>query len=91
MQRLVELVQRRARERAECFVGRTCEVLVEGPSRTDPGRLRGRNRHNKTVNFEGTAAPGELVGVEIDSVTSTTLAGREVLASRLPAPAPAGR
>ena len=91
MQRLVELVQRRARERAERFVGRTCEVLVEGPSRTDPGRLRGRNRHNKTVNFEGTAAPGELVGVEIDSVTSTTLAGREVLASRLPAPAPAGR
>ena len=28
--------------------------------------LRGRSRHNKTVNFEGTAAPGELVEVEID-------------------------
>jgi tRNA-2-methylthio-N6-dimethylallyladenosine synthase len=91
MQRLVELVQRRARERAERFVGRTCEVLVEGPSRTDPLRLRGRNRHNKTVNFEGTAAPGELVDVEVDSATSTTLAGREVLASRLLAQAPAGR
>jgi tRNA-2-methylthio-N6-dimethylallyladenosine synthase len=91
MQRLVELVQRRARERAERFVGRTCEVLVEGPSRTDPLRLRGRNRHNKTVNFEGTAAPGELVNVEVDSATSTTLAGREVLASRLLAQASAGR
>jgi tRNA-2-methylthio-N6-dimethylallyladenosine synthase len=91
MQRLVDLVQRRARERAERFVGRTCEVLVEGTSRTDPGRLRGRNRHNKTVNFEGTAMPGELVDVEIDSATSTTLAGREVLASRLRAHASAGR
>ena len=48
------------------FVGRTMEVLVEGPSRTDPTRLRGRTRHNKTVNFDGTAAPGELVEVEID-------------------------
>ena len=55
MERLVELVQRRARERAQRFVGRTMEVLVEGPSRTDPARLRGRTRHNKTVNFEGTA------------------------------------
>src|SRR5215204_4412175 len=32
LERLVELVQRRARERAERFVGRTMEVLVEGPS-----------------------------------------------------------
>ncbi len=60
MERLVEVVQRRARERAQRFVGRTLEVLVEGPSRTDPERLRGRTRHNKVVNFGGLAAPGEL-------------------------------
>ena len=41
MERLLEVVQRRARERAQRFVGRTVEVLVEGPSRTDPERLRG--------------------------------------------------
>src|SRR5262245_32373238 len=82
MGRLVELVQRRARERAERFVGRTMGVLVEGPSRTDPNRLRGRTRHNKTVNFDGTAAPGELVDVEIESATSTTLSGSERLLSR---------
>ena len=35
MERLVELVQRRARERAQRFVGRTMDVLVEGTSRTD--------------------------------------------------------
>ena len=44
MQRLVEVVQRRARERAERFVGRTLDVLVEGPSRTDPSRMRGRSQ-----------------------------------------------
>jgi tRNA-2-methylthio-N6-dimethylallyladenosine synthase len=81
MQRLVELVQRRSRELAQRFVGRTMEVLVEGPSRTDPAKLRGRIRHNKTVNFDGVASPGELVEVEISGATSTTLAGYERLAA----------
>jgi tRNA-2-methylthio-N6-dimethylallyladenosine synthase len=83
MGRLVEIVQRRARERAERFVGRTMEVLVEGPSRTDPSRLRGRIRHNKAVNFDGTASPGELVDVEITGATSMTLSGTERLLSRV--------
>jgi tRNA-2-methylthio-N6-dimethylallyladenosine synthase len=75
MERLVELVQRRATERSERFVGREVEVLVEGQSRTDPTRLRGRMRHNKTVNFDGLATPGDLIDVKIDSATSTTLSG----------------
>jgi tRNA-2-methylthio-N6-dimethylallyladenosine synthase len=82
IERLVEAVQRHARERAQRFVGRTVEVLVEGPSRTDPERLRGRTRHNKVVNFAGLAAPGELTGVRIDSATSQTLAGEELLLAR---------
>jgi tRNA-2-methylthio-N6-dimethylallyladenosine synthase len=82
MARLVEAVQRRARERAQRFVGRTVEVLAEGESRTDPSRVRGRTRHNKTVNFDGTAAPGELVEVDIDAATSQTLSGHERLLSR---------
>jgi tRNA-2-methylthio-N6-dimethylallyladenosine synthase len=84
MGRLVELVQRHARERAQRFVGRTLEALVEGPSRTDPARLRGRTRHNKAVNFDGTAEPGELVEVEITAATSQTLSGHERLATRVP-------
>ncbi len=83
MQRLVEAVQRRARERAQRFVGRTMEVLVEGPARRDPAQLRGRARHNKAVNFEGTAALGELVEVEITAATSQTLSGHERLLSRV--------
>jgi tRNA-2-methylthio-N6-dimethylallyladenosine synthase len=81
MERLVELVQRRAAERGQRFVGRTMEVLVEGPSRTDPARLRGRIRENKTVNFDGVASPGDLVDVEITGATSTTLTGHERLVS----------
>ena len=65
MERLVEAVQRIANERSQRFVGRTMEVLVEGPSRNDPGRLRGRIRHNKTVNFAGLAGAGEMTDVEI--------------------------
>jgi len=83
MERLVELVQHRAFERAQRFVGREVEVLVEGPSRTDTSRLRGRTRHNKTVNFDGAASPGELVQVRIESATSTTLAGEERLLARV--------
>jgi len=79
MERLVELVQRIQLERAQRFVGRTMEVLVEGPSRTDPEKLRGRTRHNKTVNFTGLARPGELAQVDITGATSTTLAGEERL------------
>jgi tRNA-2-methylthio-N6-dimethylallyladenosine synthase len=82
MERLVEVVQRRARERAQRFVGRTLDVLVEGTSRTDPTKLRGRTRHNKVVNFTGLAAPGEIVRVEIVSATSQTLAGEESLLAR---------
>ncbi|MFL5871570.1 MAG: tRNA (N6-isopentenyl adenosine(37)-C2)-methylthiotransferase MiaB [Solirubrobacterales bacterium] len=83
MERLVEVVQRRARQRAQRFVGRRMDVLVEGTSRTDETRLRGRNRHNKTVNFEGTGGAGELVEVEITGATSQTLTGQERLLSRV--------
>jgi tRNA-2-methylthio-N6-dimethylallyladenosine synthase len=82
MERLVEVVQRHAHTRAQRFVGRTLEVLVEGQSRNDPDRLRGRSRHNKVVNFTGLAQPGELVQVRIERATSQTLSGEESILSR---------
>ena len=82
LERLVEMIQRHAAQRAQRFVGRTLEVLVEGPSRTDPSRQRGRSRHNKVVNFSGLGAPGELVEVRITAATSQTLAGDESLLAR---------
>jgi len=82
MERLVEVVQRRARERAARFVGRTLDVLVEGTSRTDAGRVRGRTTYNKVVNFDGLASPGEIVPVTITGATSQTLIGEESLLAR---------
>jgi tRNA-2-methylthio-N6-dimethylallyladenosine synthase len=75
MERLVEVVQRIAREKNEARVGMLEQVLVEGPSRTDPSLFRGRARRNTMVNFAGPVEPGELVDVRIDGATSTTLKG----------------
>ncbi len=82
MERLVEAVQREAQVRAQRFVGRMVEVLVEGPSRTDPERLRGRTRHNKAVNFTGRSRAGELATVEIGAATSQSLTGHERVTAR---------
>ena len=81
LEQLVDVVQRIARERNEERIGRVEEVLVEAPSRTDPALLRGRTRRNTTVNFAGTASPGELVAVRIDDATSTTLRGQQLVAA----------
>jgi tRNA-2-methylthio-N6-dimethylallyladenosine synthase len=74
--RLVDLVQRHAAKHNAALVGTVQEVLVEGPSRTDPSMLRGRTRGNKTTLFRGDAAEGELALVEILRTTSQTLSGR---------------
>ena len=80
IERLVEVVQRIAHERNEERVGLVEQVLVEGPSRTDSSVLRGRTRRNTTVNFAGSASPGDLVDVRIEGATSTTLSGSELAA-----------
>jgi tRNA-2-methylthio-N6-dimethylallyladenosine synthase len=77
IERLVEVVQRIAAERNRERIGRIEEVLVEGPSRTDPSLFRGRTRRNTTVNFRGGARAGELVDVRIEEATSTTLRGTQ--------------
>ncbi len=76
IQRLVDRVQHHAAARNAALRGSVQQVLVEGPSRTDPAVLRGRTRTNKAVNFPGAAAAGELVDVLITGSTSQTLAGR---------------
>jgi tRNA-2-methylthio-N6-dimethylallyladenosine synthase len=80
IERLIDAVQRVAHERNVGRVGGVEEVLVEGASRTDPSLLRGRTRRNTTVNFAGTAVPGELVEVAIEAATSTTLRGSQLAA-----------
>src|SRR5919202_458889 len=79
IERLIEVVQRVAERRNRERIGRVEEVLVEGPSRTDPQLLRGRTRRNTTANFAGSAAPGELVDVRVEAATSTTLRGTQAV------------
>jgi tRNA-2-methylthio-N6-dimethylallyladenosine synthase len=83
IERLIELVQGQAEERNKRRVGMVEQVLVEGPSRTDPTLRRGRTRRNTTVNFAGQVEPGELVDVRVEEATSTTLRGVLALASRV--------
>ena len=80
IERLIELCQRVAHERNRARIGIVEEVLVEGPSRTDPTMLRGRTRRNTTVNFSGGAEAGDLVNVRIEDGTSTTLRATRVAA-----------
>jgi len=54
--RLVEVVERSAVRRNEARVGRTEQVLVEGPSRKDADALTARTRQGKPVHFSPAGA-----------------------------------
>ena len=70
LQNEISLAHNRAR------VGRREEVLVEGISKKDPGRLTGRTRSNKVVHFDSDGAePGSFRTVEITSARSHHLEG----------------
>jgi len=93
MRRLTEVIGRSVLARHEARVGRIEEVLVEGVSKKDPGRISGRTRQNKLVHFaaDGAAArPGSYVTVEIVRGAPHWLLGElvEVVAA---APAPRTR
>jgi tRNA-2-methylthio-N6-dimethylallyladenosine synthase len=62
-------------------VGAVEEVLVEGPSRLDPGRFTGRTRRFEIVVFPAKAGErleGKLVGVRIVDATPLVLIGERV-------------
>jgi tRNA-2-methylthio-N6-dimethylallyladenosine synthase len=76
---LLEVVNESARRINEPLLGRTLEVLCEGPSRTNPSRLMGRTRTNKIVLFEGAHdLVGTLVDVQIERATGFSLYGTPV-------------
>lgn len=57
-ERLVELQNRISLESNRALIGQTVEVLIDGPSRRDPGILSGRTRDDRLVN------------VSLDDITS---------------------
>jgi len=57
-------------------VGRTFEVLVEGPAKKPAGAMMGRTSGNKVVVFQASDVhPGDYVQVKITRATSATLIG----------------
>lgn len=73
--RLVERQNRISWEINQELVGQEVEVLVEGPSKTNPEVLSGRTRTNKIVVFPGQARPGEFQAVRITEAGAWTLFG----------------
>jgi tRNA-2-methylthio-N6-dimethylallyladenosine synthase len=73
---LLEVVNESARRANEQLIGRTVEILCEGPSKTNPARLMGRTRTNKIVVFEGGSdLAGEFVDLGIERATGFSLYG----------------
>jgi tRNA-2-methylthio-N6-dimethylallyladenosine synthase len=63
---LLEAQDRVSIEENRALVGRRVEVLVEGPSKTDPSRGTGRTPGNRLVHVAGAAAmAGRLVVAEV--------------------------
>jgi tRNA-2-methylthio-N6-dimethylallyladenosine synthase len=59
LERLQHRINDMAQQISRRMVGTVQRVLVERPSRKDPGQLAGRTENNRVVNFDG---PAELTG-----------------------------
>jgi tRNA-2-methylthio-N6-dimethylallyladenosine synthase len=74
LQEIINLQMRLSEESNRRDIGKTFEVLIEGPSRKSPDFLQGRNTQNKVIvfpreNFE----KGQYVNVLVQDCTSATL------------------
>ncbi|HHX73908.1 MAG TPA: MiaB/RimO family radical SAM methylthiotransferase, partial [Firmicutes bacterium] len=82
LQRLIALQNKHSLRHNEALVGRTVEVLVDGPSKTDPTVWSGKTGSNKTVNFSGRGIrKGQLLPVVITEAKTWSLTGRICLDS----------
>lgn len=73
---LMEVQNSISREINEAFLGKTVEVMVEGPSKNDGGTWTGRTRTNKIVLWEhGKEAPGDFAEVRITTPQTWVLKG----------------
>jgi tRNA-2-methylthio-N6-dimethylallyladenosine synthase len=82
-QDLLRVVNESTRRSGQRLVGRSVEVLCEGPSKTNSARLMGRTRTNKIVVFEGTEKLiGEIVDVHVQHANGFSLYGAPLLKDR---------
>ncbi|MCX7781605.1 MAG: tRNA (N6-isopentenyl adenosine(37)-C2)-methylthiotransferase MiaB [Negativicutes bacterium] len=77
LKRLMDLQNQISLEINKELEGKTLEVLVEGPSKTDPRINMGRTRTNKIVLWDaGTEQIGQLVNVSIKKAQTWVLKGQ---------------
>lgn len=76
-QRLLDVVNRIAKEKHAVLVGTRQQILCEGPSKTNAARLSGRTPQNKIVIFDGDASrfTGRIIDLQIEQSTGFTLYG----------------
>jgi tRNA-2-methylthio-N6-dimethylallyladenosine synthase len=82
--RLRVVIERSALLKHRARIGRVEQVLIEGPSKKDPGVLSGRTRQNKLVHFAPPRPlrPGTYAEVEITDAAPHHLIGRFVAVTR---------
>jgi len=86
-ERLRTVVERSALARHRARIGRTEEVLVEGPSRRNGSVLTGRSAQGKAVHFgpkEPTPAPGSFAEVTVEGAAPHHLTGSLVQVTARP-------
>ena len=73
LSRVIALQERIAAERNRAWIGRTVEVLVEGPARRPPRHVAGKTPQFATAVVNSDAAPGSLVTGTVVAATGHTL------------------
>ena len=79
LEEIITLQNRKSLERYRAQIGKVHEVLVEGPSKRDPGELCGRASNSMMCVFPaGGHQKGEYVRVRVRDCTSATLLCEEI-------------
>ena len=79
LREIIDLQQKHSLLRTSAHVGKTEEVLVEGPSKKSDDHWMGRNSQNTVVVFpKENYQPGDFVIVKIHDCTSATLIGEAI-------------
>ena len=77
LQKLMDMQNENSLELNQAYVGRTVEVMVEGPSKSDEQIWTGRTTGNKIIlwPYVGTEKVGDLVNVRVDVAQTWLLKG----------------
>ena len=79
LQQIIDLQNTLSAESNQRDIGKTFEVLVEGPSKRSDAEWCGRSSQNKMIVFPHQGQkPGDYVNVKVESSTSATLIGKIV-------------